>query len=367
LAPLAIVLAVVGACFYYAWQQQTTTVARVAAPIAGPLAGGSNPPVERTAAMAPVSLPADDAAHLSAMEWWYYSGILDGPEGARYAFHMAVFVANGLVKQTVMHAAVTDLQSGKRYTAQLRTGGAPAASIANGFDFQHDGWLAAAAGGAHSLGATGEGFSLALDLEESGPPVLHRAAGSATPGLLDFGSSGISYYYSRPHMAAQGELSLDGIRVPVSGKVWFDHQWGDFDVLSLGWNWFALHLGDGSDLMIYALFDADGRQVMKAGTLANTDGAVALDPAAIEITPGKTWTSPKTGVEYVVEWTLRLPSGVLQVTPFFPDAEFDSSQTSANIYWEGPVRVAGSSTGEGFMELSGYDRLAASHPNPSNR
>jgi len=106
---------------------------------------------------------------------------------------------------------------------------------------------------------------------------------------------------------------------------------------------------------------------MKAGTLANADGAVALDPAAIEITPGKTWTSPKTGVEYVVEWTLRLPSGVLQVTPFFPDAEFDSSQTSANIYWEGPVRVSGSSTGEGFLELSGYDRLAASHPNPSNR
>jgi predicted secreted hydrolase len=360
------VLAVVGACFFYAWQARNEPTAPGASPGAGPLAA-SGKPVERTVALAPLSLPADDAAHLSAMEWWYYSGILDGQTGGRYAFHMAVFVANGLVKQTVMHVALTDLQTGRRYTAQSRTGGAPAASMSDGFDFQQDDWQAVAVGGAHTLRASGEGFSLALDLKESGPPVLHRAAGSATPGLLDFGNSGISYYYSRPRMAAQGEFSLDGARVPVSGTVWFDHQWGDFDVLSLGWNWFALHLTDGSDLMLYALFDADGHQVMTAGTRANAAGATPLDPATLQITPGKTWTSPKTGVDYVVEWTIKLPSGVLQVKPFFPDAEFDSSTTSANIYWEGPVKVSGSSTGEGFLELSGYDRLAAKTPTPATR
>ena len=71
-------------------------------------------PVERTAALPPLRLPADDAPHGSAMEWWYYSGILRAQAGQRYAFHMVVFVANGLVKHTVMHAALTDLQTGAR-------------------------------------------------------------------------------------------------------------------------------------------------------------------------------------------------------------------------------------------------------------
>ena len=29
---------------------------------------------ERTAALPPLNLPADDAAHGSRMEWWYYNG-----------------------------------------------------------------------------------------------------------------------------------------------------------------------------------------------------------------------------------------------------------------------------------------------------
>lgn len=62
---------------------------------------------------------------------------------------------------------------------------------------------------------------------------------------------------------------------------------------------------------------------------------------------------------YPTEWRLKLPSGVLQIKPFQPDSEFDSSATTANIYWEGPVKVSGVLTGEGFLELSGYDRLGA--------
>jgi hypothetical protein len=50
-------------------------------------------PAERTAALPPLDLPADDAAHGSGMEWWYYNGILDAANGERYAFHVAVFVA----------------------------------------------------------------------------------------------------------------------------------------------------------------------------------------------------------------------------------------------------------------------------------
>ncbi|RYD86746.1 MAG: hypothetical protein EOP50_21930 [Sphingobacteriales bacterium] len=62
---------------------------------------------------------------------------------------------------------------------------------------------------------------------------------------------------------------------------------------------------------------------------------------------------------YTVEWRLRLPSGTYDVKPFYPDGEFDARQTTANVYWEGPVRVTGSAEGQGFLEMSGYDRLDA--------
>lgn len=336
--------------------------------VAAPSAAVRTAQAERTAALAPLSLPADDAAHGARMEWWYYNGILDADGGNRYSFHVAVFVSNGLVKHTVMHVALTDLQTGKHYASQKRTGGVPAQSSKTGFDFRQEGWRVAGAGPKHAVRAAFDNVSVALDLQDARPPVAHRAADSETPGLLDFGPGGISYYYSRPRIAANGEISVGGKAVPVKGNVWFDHQWGDFDAVTLGWNWFALHLADGSDVMLYALFDAQGKPIVTAGTVSNASGAaVALKPGEVELTPLDTWTSPRTQVAYPVGWRVRLPSGELTVKPMVPDSEFDARETTANIYWEGPVRATASAGnagggGEGFMELSGYERLNAARP-----
>lgn len=324
---------------------------------AEPVVTAGRKPVERTAALPPLKLPADDAPHGSRMEWWYYNGILKAETGDRYAFHVAVFVADAMVKHTVMHMALTDLQTGKRHARQSRTGGIPAKGGTSGFDFQQDGWQVSGAGATHRLRATIEGVSIALDLADVRQPVAHRAAGSDTPGLLDFGESGISYYYSRPRIAARGDITVAGKPVQVTGDVWFDHQWGDFDVLTFGWNWFALHLADGSDVMLYALFDGEGRPVLTAGTVSDAKGAQPLRADQIALTPGVRWTSPATQVGYPVEWRVQLPAGVFEVKPFFADGEFDASATTANTYWEGPVKVTGPVAGEGFMELSGYDRL----------
>ncbi|HSV61460.1 MAG TPA: lipocalin family protein [Variovorax sp.] len=354
LAPLLVLLAFVGASLAYLLLSEPEP--RVTA---APAASDSRSPAERTAALPPLKLPADDAAHGSSMEWWYYSGILDAQGGGRYAFHVAVFVTNALVKHTVMHVALTDLHSGKRYTSQSRTGGLPAGQSSGGFDFRQDGWQVAGAGPMHQLRMSFEGVSLSLELRDAAPVVAHRAHDSQTPGLLDFGASGISYYYSRPRMAATGELRLGKQQsaVQLGGPVWFDHQWGEFDVSQLGWNWFALHLSDGSDVMVYELFDQNGRSVTTTGTLTNAQGSRPLAPGEVQLTPLRRWTSPKTQVAYAVAWKLRLPTGELQVRPYFDDSEFDASASSANIYWEGPVKVEGAAQGEGFMELSGYERL----------
>ena len=316
-------------------------------------------PDERTAALPPLKLPADDAAHASGMEWWYYSGILDAqPDSNRYAFHVAVFVANSLVKHTVVHIALTDLQSGQRRTHQSRTGGLPAGQAKDGFDFRQDNWHVAGSGADHVVQASFDGIDLELKLHDDHPVVAHRASGSQTPGLLDFGKPGISYYYSRPRMAAEGVLRVNGKSAQqVRGPVWFDHQWGEFDVTQLGWNWLALHLSDGSDVMVYQLFGRDGRPVITTGTLTQAGQSRPLSPGDVELVAQRRWTSPRSKIEYAVDWTLKLPSGEHRVQPFLDDSEFDAATTTANIYWEGPVKVSGSAQGEGFMELSGYERL----------
>jgi len=202
------------------------------------------------------------------------------------------------------------------------------------------------------------GAAFALDLADAPPLVAHRAAESATPGLLDFGSSGISYYYSRPRLPATGTVAIGGQSTAVRGTVWFDHQWGEFDVLELGWNWFALHLSDGSDLMIYELFDRVGRPVMTAGTHTQADGtSTPLTRESVQLQPVRQWTSPATGIKYPVAWRVQVPAGTLDVEPFVPNAEFDAGTTSANVYWEGAVKASGALTGQGFLELSGYERL----------
>ena len=370
LAPLLVLALVAAAGFYFlglAEQHEVATAPPPAPSTTATTAAASEAPptAERTAALPPLNLPADDAPHGSGMEWWYYSGILDAaqPAGNRYAFHVAVFVANSLVKHTVTHVALTDLKSGQRYSRQARTGGVPAKRSANGFDFYQDGWQVSGSGPQHLLKASFDGVELNLNLDDDQSVVAHRAAGSQTPGLLDFGESGISYYYSRPRMSTKGEIRIGTQTAQqVQGAVWFDHQWGEFDVTRLGWNWLALHLSDGSDVMVYQLFDREGRNITTTGTLTRAGNSRPLAAGEVALTPLRRWVSPRSKINYPVEWNLRLPSGEHIVRPFFDDNEFDASASSANIYWEGPVKVRGSTQGEGFMELSGYERLPTPPP-----
>jgi len=337
--------------------------------IAGVLAAGGllhvHPPAtaERTAALPPLALPADEAPHGSPMEWWYYSGILRSADGERFAFHQVVFVVNGLIKHTVMHAALTDLRSGQRYLSQRRTGGAPAQAVHHGYDFHQADWQVRADGATHALRVQAQDARVDLQAVAEGPLLTHRATDSATPGRLDFGRSGVSHYYSRPRMPAQGEIRIGGKKVAVRGELWFDHQWGNFDVLALGWNWLSLRLADGANVMLYQLFDTDtGHAVLTAGTLADDRGTRPLHASEIALLPEAHWTSPRTAIPYVVGWRIRLPTGELQVRPLQADSEFDASGSSGNVYWEGAVQALdaqGDVAGEGFLELSGYDRKAA--------
>ncbi len=84
-------------------------------------------------------------------------------------------------------------------------------------------------------------------------------------------------------------------------------------------------------------------------------GAVPV-AADIDLAVASRWTSSRTGAVNPARLRLRLPrAGLdLEVTPLLADAELDGRASTGVIYWEGPVALSGSTTGEGHMKLTGY-------------
>jgi predicted secreted hydrolase len=147
-------------------------------------------------------------------------------------------------------------------------------------------------------------------------------------------------------------------------REWSTSALGDDQV---GWDWFALQLDDGRDLMYYQLRTQDGTPDPESdGVLVGEDGTktpLYRDDVTLEVTD--TWTSPLGGT-YPSGWRLRVPSQDLDltITPYFEAQELDVSVR----YWEGAVRVDGTANGQpirgsGYVELTGY--AGGSSPVPS--
>jgi predicted secreted hydrolase len=217
----------------------------------------------------------------------------------------------------------------------------------------------AGVGGSDGLDATARNFGISLLLTDTrAAPVLHN-----TIGWIDFGDGGSSYYYSRPRMTATGTLTVNGQSSEVSGEAWFDHQWGDFIAVGGGgWDWFAVNLDDGTDLTISRVRAADGTYPLIYGTLAGADGSVTLlTRDQLTLSSQSTWTGPRTGAEYPMEWAIDVPTEALhlELAPTVLDQELDTRQTTGVVYWEGSHNVQGTHAGQlvsgkSYVELTGY-------------
>lgn len=206
------------------------------------------------------------------------------------------------------------------------------------------------------LTARSEGFGLALTLMPGPGPVLQGENGFSRKGP---GPGNASHYYSYPRLPASGEVTLAGEVLPVTGQAWLDREWGTSALgpLVRGWDWFALQLDDGGELMYYQLRRMDGSaDPLSAGTLTRPHRR--LEAAGVALTPRRYWTSPETGIRYPVSWDLAIPSENLRLEV---EAVLDAQEMDLSVtYWEGAVRVAGFRrgvpvTGRGYLEMTGYD------------
>jgi predicted secreted hydrolase len=348
----------------------------------------ANPPVDRgivatpapTPAPAkdpqPIVFPPDDAPHDRLTEWWYYTGHLRDEAGARWGFEFVIFRAErgGFPVTWASHLAVTDEAAGAfSYGQRIEIGPQVDQSLpgSGAFTFAIRGtnpldpswteltpWTMTNAVGADHLAATLEnGDGIDLDVLAAKPPVLHDG-----DGWIDFGPAGGSYYYSRTRMTASGSLIVDGGALAVEGIAWFDHQWGDFISIGGGWDWFAINLDDGTDIMLSLVRAAHGTFPIVYGTLVEAAGTVRhLERNAFTVTPTGTWHSPHSGADYPAGWTIAIPAEGLQIElePTVANQELDTRATTGVIYWEGSQIVRATRDGEpldgdAYVELTGY-------------
>ena len=313
------------------------------------------------------SFPEDHGPHTGFRnEWWYVTGNLDGPAGERFGFELTIFrfsltprgenaSENFSAWKTdqvyIGHFAVSDVGAEQFHVAQRYSRGSAglAGAAATPFRVWLEDWsiqnVVQEQGHqteSHSpweLHAKDKHISLDLRLTPLKEPVLNGQEGlsqkSAQPGNA-------SYYYSISRLETDGKLQIGSTTYEVNGLSWLDREWGS-SALSKdqqGWDWFALQLSDGSDLMFYDLRRRDGtRDEHSAGTWIDAAGRathLAYEDVVIEVR--EHWESEQGG-RYPMEWSISVPKLDLQieVVPVLRNQELITTVR----YWEGAVDVPG--------------------------
>jgi predicted secreted hydrolase len=333
----------------------------------------------RAVAPRPFSFPADLGPHPEfRTEWWYYTGNLETAAARHFGFQLTFFrtalapppasageraSAWSTSQLYLAHFALTDT-AGRRFHAWSRLSREAlglAGSRANPFRVWLEDWSAeseAAGGLPVRLRAAEADVAIDLTLASDKPVALQGNQGLSQKGPEP---GNASYYYSLSRMSARGTVSASGDSLPVSGLAWMDREWSTSALGAdlVGWDWLALQLDDGRDVMVYRLRRRDGAvDAHSAGTLIAADGTTrTLALGDVTLDALDYWRSPRSRVRYPSRWRLAIPGAALslEITPRLADQEL----IVGTRYWEGAVRVEGSAAGRpiagrGYVELVGY-------------
>ena len=309
-------------------------------------------------------------------EWWYYTGSLAAEDGRRFGFQLTFFRRAVTTPQErisrpsawaagqvyMAHFTLTDVSAREfHYFERFERGalGLAGASLEPAFQVWLHDWSVEQTGPSeYHLRAQEQGAAIDLRLVDRKGPVLQGDQGYSQKGPQP---GNASLYFSQPRLESQGTITIGENSYAVNGTSWMDREISTSALSKgeVGWDWFALHLDDGSELMAYVLRRSDGSiSEFSSGTLIAPDGEtrhLAREDFQIEVE--NTWKSPHSGAVYPARWKVRVPSARLEldVQPLLADQELNVSF----IYWEGAVQFRGTRDGKpvaghGYVELTGY-------------
>ncbi|HSJ26188.1 MAG TPA: lipocalin-like domain-containing protein [Longimicrobiales bacterium] len=361
----------------------------------GELLGGADTLHARAVDVPAFTFPADHGPHPEfRTEWWYWTGNLTADDGREFGYQLTFF-RSALVDSATYAAAVDTAASAWRsrhaWMAHFAVSDIGARSFHHAERFARDAvglagaqadpfrvWLGPwqATGrdtGGADAGADGGGdagrFPVRLEAAD-GDVAMDLVLAYGKPMVLQ-GDRGLSrkgpepgnasYYYSFTRMPTTGTIRIGDRSYGVTGLSWLDREWSTSALSAdlAGWDWMALQLDDGTELMLYRLRRHDGTAgEFSAGSFVDADGAsVTLAAGDFAMTPMDTWRSPLDGTAYPVTWQVAIPrlAAELTVSAAYGAQEMDT----AVRYWEGAVRIIGTRagapvTGRGYLEMTGY-------------
>jgi len=316
----------------------------------------------------------DHFSHSGARaEWWYFTSVLETPQRkGLVGLEVTFFRVKTLIDSVIVHAAVTDAErrkfsfTGMVLPAYLRLDTDPQ-TVLSFF------------GNRLGLSEEADGFSirtrlrgLQTDLVCSGGELVAQGAGGVQEMQNSPGDA--SYYFTRPAMATEGTIVLGGESLSVTGRTWHDHQWGNFNVANLKWDWFSLRFdADGLYVMLFN-FDRRGT-TYGAGSIYRHGQTMRI--ARFEIRASDVCTDAH-GIAYPIDWELQIfdspaapaPFMVAHVRPVLKEQALSSLVMPD--YWEGlctvhaeivtPVDQGGTRfldrkvlDGSAYVELTGYE------------
>lgn len=318
--------------------------------------------------------PRDHGSHPEfRTEWWYVTGHLDAKDGGRFGFQVTFFRQarredGKTLHLHLAHAALLDAKTGRFvHEERLNREGWDAISSEKTLAVRNGNWslkMDEATQHLHIAATVRGEVLMRLELAPMKPLVVFGEDGVSRKGTSE---QAASHYLTWPRLQTTGIVKLGATERVVSGEAWMDHEFSSSQLEEgqTGWDWAALQLKDGREVMVYRMRRADGTPDA-ASTLAVIEpgGKVRQlkgDAFAWEVV-GK-WTSPRSAAEYPIRVRFQFEGESYELRPLAEDQEQDGGITQLP-YWEGACDVLdsrGQVQGRAFLELAGYAGDLAGH------
>jgi predicted secreted hydrolase len=313
--------------------------------------------------------PRDHGAHPEfRTEWWYVTGALDTAQGEA-GFQLTFFrsrpgiaedLASPIAASQILfaHAALTLPGKPLRHAERAGRANLGAGFATTDCDVHIGAWAirrsGSGAGEQFRLKLHDPAFGFDLTLKPTQPLLLQGENGWSQKGPRP---ELASHYVSWPQLQVAGSLTLDGRRQPATGRAWFDHEWSS-EVLAagaVGWDWIGINLDDGGALMAFRIRDGAGATLYAHSALRDAAGRLTQFGAGeTSFTPLRRWTSPRSGAHYPVQTEIRCGPHTIETLPVQDAQEIAAHRPLPVSYWEGLVKIRGTLSGRGYLELTGY-------------
>jgi predicted secreted hydrolase len=321
--------------------------------------------------------PRDHGPHdMFRNEWWYITGNLFDESKQRYGFQLTFFRRLLSPSQkdnrwqdntiTMAHFALSDHKTGQFFSAEKlgRSGAGVAGAQLSPFKVWLDDWQISSIATAGDqffplkLKAKSAELSLELTLTELKPITLQGVQGYSQKSE---DPNNASYYYSFTRLKTEGTLSYQEKNLAIEGYSWLDREWSTSALAKnqQGWDWFALQLNNGDDLMFYQIRHNDGTSsAFSSGIIVTNDHQkIPLTQSHVSLSATQHWTN-RYGQRFPVQWQMTINHDLYHADWIIRSPIQDQFLDLSVRYWEGAIDVLDAKNhqplGLGFLEMTGY-------------